>query len=293
MFYRQKILLALTELCGRSSQNTDLQKLLFLFCQETGENHYDFFPYKFGAFSFVSYDDKRKLIEQGHLKDTAHFELASNTSYLNQLKAKDRADILAFAQKTQNLRGRTLIRKTYLEYPKYATRSTIANTILTSEEQDKVKADWNDEKCSALFSIGYEGKSIDEYLRCLILNNVNVLLDVRRNPFSRKHGFSQKQMKRYLESAGIQYTHLPELGIASHLRKNLDDKASYEALFAHYSANVLSNQSGALCKIMNFLEEYKRVALTCFEADPSMCHRHKVTEALNEDPRFSYPIIHL
>jgi uncharacterized protein (DUF488 family) len=164
---------------------------------------------------------------------------------------------------------------------------------LTPEEQNKIKAYWNNDQSSTLFSIGYEGKSIDEYLRYLILNNVSVLVDVRRNPFSRKHGFSQKEMKRYLEGAGIQYIHLPGLGIASHLRKNLDDKTSYEALFAHYSANILPHQSEALCEIMNLLEKYKRVALTCFEAEPSMCHRHKVTEALDADIRFDYPIIHL
>jgi hypothetical protein len=227
------------------------------------------------------------------LKDTTHFELANNISYLNQLKTKDRAAILIFAQKTQNLRSRNLIRKTYLEYPTYAVRSSIISTVLSLEEQDKVRVDWNNDLSPTLFTIGYEGKTIDEYLRCLILNNVNVLVDVRRNPFSRKHGFSQKEMKRYLESVGIQYVHLPELGVDSRLRKNLDDKASYETLFIHYSENVLPYQSEALCKIIDLIDQHKRVALTCFEAEPSMCHRHKVTEALAADSKFSYPVAHI
>lgn len=54
MFYRQKLLLALIESNGHSIKRTDLQKLLFLFCQETGQNYYDFFPHKYGPFSAKS-----------------------------------------------------------------------------------------------------------------------------------------------------------------------------------------------------------------------------------------------
>jgi hypothetical protein len=55
MYYRRKILLALIEVFGGSLQSTDCEKLLFNFCQQTGKNHYDFFPYKYGPFSFLSY----------------------------------------------------------------------------------------------------------------------------------------------------------------------------------------------------------------------------------------------
>ncbi len=49
MYCRRKILLALIEVFGGSLQNTDCEKLLFNFCQQTGKNHYDFFPYKYAA----------------------------------------------------------------------------------------------------------------------------------------------------------------------------------------------------------------------------------------------------
>src|SRR3989304_7086803 len=55
MYYRRKILLALIEVFGGSLQSTDCEKLLFNFCQKTGKNHYYFFPYKYGPFSFLSY----------------------------------------------------------------------------------------------------------------------------------------------------------------------------------------------------------------------------------------------
>ncbi|MFZ5919818.1 MAG: hypothetical protein ACOYY3_02060 [Chloroflexota bacterium] len=75
MYYRRKILLALIEVFGGSLQNTDCEKLLFNFCQQTGKNHYDFFPHKYGPFSAVSYYDKQRLIDLGLLKPVKDFQL--------------------------------------------------------------------------------------------------------------------------------------------------------------------------------------------------------------------------
>ena len=61
LFSRQRQLLQLLDALGGTSGMLDFQKLLFLYCQEpsTGEAPYDFVPYKFGAFSFTSYADRR------------------------------------------------------------------------------------------------------------------------------------------------------------------------------------------------------------------------------------------
>lgn len=293
MFYRQKILLALIEINGRTLYSTDLEKLLFLFCQQTQHNHYDFFPHHFGAFSFLTYYDKQKLINQGHLKDSKQFELATNSSYLQQLKARDCWALQSFTIATQNLRGRNLIRKTYLEYPEYVIRSQIIDKTLEPEEIKSLQYLWNKNPTPMLFTIGYEGKTIDEYLRNLIFNNIKVLVDVRCNPFSRKHGFSQKELRRYLESAGIKYIHMPELGVASHLRKEITTLLAYESLFNQYEADVLPKNEKSLEKIINLVTEHQQVALTCFEADHCMCHRHKITQALETHPLFTYSIQHI
>ena len=293
MFYRQKILLAMTEVSGRRVGSTDLQKLLFLYCQETQQNHYDFFPYQFGAFSFTSFFDKRKLIEQGHLKNLDHFELNTNSSYLNQLKPKDRAALRVFAVKTKNLRGQRLIQKVYLEYPEYALKSTILKKILSPIEQERIQQTWEIDSSPMVFTIGYEGSTIDDYIYRLAINNVKVLIDVRRNPLSRKHGFSKKSMQNYLERVGIMYFHMPELGIESQLRKNLSDKESYNDLFDLYAKSILPNQSVALKRIIKIAATHSRIALTCFEADPCMCHRHKIIESLEENEAFNFPVVHI
>ena len=76
MYYRRKILLALLEVFDDSLKSTDCrQKFLFNFCQQTGKNHYDFFPYKYGPFSFLSYYDKRRMIDLELLKSADDFQL--------------------------------------------------------------------------------------------------------------------------------------------------------------------------------------------------------------------------
>ncbi len=73
MYYRRKVLLALIEVFDSNLNNMDCEKLLFNFCELTKKNHYDFFPHRFGPFSYVSYYDKRRLTELGLLKNTRDF----------------------------------------------------------------------------------------------------------------------------------------------------------------------------------------------------------------------------
>jgi len=104
---------------------------------------------------------------------------------------------------------------------------------------------------------------------------------VRRNPLSRKYGFSKSTLRNAGEGVGIRYEHLPELGIASEERKGLVTQADYDELFAAYESESLPKQSASLAKILHWIEKEKqRVALTCFEKLPCECHRHCVAEAL-------------
>lgn len=293
MYYRQKILLALTEVFGGKLQSTDLQKLLFLYCQSTKKHHFDFFPYKFGAFSFTSYYDKQKLVAQGFLKDCSDFVIDGSKSFINQLESDDRVKLKAFYAKFRHLRGQELVKQTYLNYPQYAMRSEIVADLLNQNELQVVSSHWDSDSSTKLFTIGYESSTIDHYLYRLITNNVATLVDVRKNPYSHKHGFTQKGLKSYVEKVGISYFHLPELGIASHLRKELYATNDYAVLFDYYSKEILPTQDFALSKLKQMIVDYHRVAITCFEANPLMCHRHKIAEQLEVDPELNISVFHL
>ncbi|WP_342774750.1 DUF488 domain-containing protein [Bartonella massiliensis] len=52
-------------------------------------------------------------------------------------------------------------------------------------------------------------------MNCLIENDIKFLCDVRKKPISRKHGFSKRQLEKAVSNIGIEYIHLPELGIVS------------------------------------------------------------------------------
>jgi uncharacterized protein (DUF488 family) len=110
-----------------------------------------------------------------------------------------------------------------------------------------------------------------------------LLSDVRRNPISRKYGFSKGTLGKGCEGVGIRYEHVPELGIASEQRKSLETQADYDALFAEYERDSLPMQGPALAKIRAWVRSGERVALTCYERVPSRCHRHCVSEALERE----------
>jgi uncharacterized protein (DUF488 family) len=282
MYYRRKILLALIEAFGGSLQSMDCEKLLFNFCQQTGKNHYDFFPHKYGPFSFLSYYDKRRMIELGLLKSAEDFQLNTKHSYLNELTPADKTALLKFKSAMVDLRGDKLVQKTYREFPQYTSRSKIVNKNFTPEELKQLQFAWNIDTKPAVFSIGYEGLTIDAFLNKLIANNIMLVVDVRHNPQSMKHGFSKKTFKDYIEKAGMKYIHIPELGIPASLRKGLGTSVSHESLFRKYETELLPNHDEAQKRLISLIAEYSRVALVCFESDHHYCHRNTLVEHLQK-----------
>ena len=293
MYYRRKIILALIEVFGGSLQSTDCEKLLFNFCQQTGKNHYDFFPYKFGPFSFLSYYDKRRMIDLGLLKSADDFQLNTKHSYLKELTPTDKAALLRFKSNMGDLRGDKLVKKIYRDFPQFTSRSKIANRHFAPDEIKQLQFAWNTDTKPVVFSIGYEGLTIDSFLNKLIANNVTVVVDVRNNPQSMKYGFSKKSFKQYIESAGMKYIHIPELGIPSAMRKGLGESVSHKALFKIYENKFLPKQETEIKQLIDLTNKDERIALVCFEADHHFCHRHTLIEHLQKNKSFKRAVIHL
>ena len=138
----------------------------------------------------------------------------------------------------------------------------------------------NDQIKPTLSTIGYEGRTSEAYFCALVGAGITVLCDVRRNPISRKPGFSRTALSHRCEELGIQYVHIPTLGIESEKRKTLKTQDDYDALFAEYEKTLLPHHRDDLERIQKLVDAGERVALTCFERKPSQCHRHCVTDAL-------------
>ncbi len=290
-YYRRKLLLALIEVFDGNLSNTDCEKLLFNFCKVTGKNYYDFFPYYFGPFSFVSYYDKRRLTEQGLLKQAQDFQLNTKHSYLEELEPSDKQVLIEL--KMSGLRGNRLIRKTYKENPLYTVRSEILIDLFDAQEIRQIQIAWNTDKTPLVFTLGYEGLTIDAFLNKLIASNIMAVVDIRSNPQSMKYGFSKKSFSDYIEKAGIKYFHIPELGVPSTMRKGLGINTSHEQLFQKYETDLLPKQKDAQIKLLDLIDAYTRVVLVCFEADPFSCHRRTLVEYLQKEKVLLKPVRHL
>lgn len=280
LFKRQKILLALIEEFGGSLKNTDLQKYLFLLAAHQKEKSYHFVPYKYGCFSFQAYQDKRNLTRKGFLKISDDWKLSKNGHYRQMLSSQDAHDIWQVEKDYRNLAGDELIRHVYKNYPYYAINSEIAHRVLDDKELLAVEKEKPGKTGFVLCSIGYEGKSFEEYLNILITEDIKVLCDVRKNPISRKYGFSKKTLMNALDKLGIEYEHCPDLGIESQKRCKLETQADYDALFEEYENTTLKEGNRGIARLNALLGSKQRIAVTCYEKLPQQCHRTRVAKAI-------------
>lgn len=294
MFYRRKVILSLLQLFEGELEKIRLQKLLFLFTQKQLKAEYDFVPYKYGCFSYSANADLTTMANRGILSESeTSFKRTDTTDYTQTLKEADRKLLYQIKKLYGSMDANALMKHTYIHYPYYAINSVKAKSILTPVELDKVEATRPSDDETVLFTIGYEGISLEEYLNRLVKNNVKVLVDVRRNPLSMKYGFSKAQLVRSCSSLGLTYMHFPEVGIQSDLRQELNSQSDYDKLFTLYCEKELPNTLPIQQSILNILKQHKRIALTCFERDICQCHRKHLAEAIVRLPGFEYQLKHI
>lgn len=298
LYYRQKILLALIQVFGGNVKNIDLQEYLFLFTKLFQKDpSYHFVPFKYGCFSFQSYADRRKLVELGVIEAGEDgWQLKTAEDFIGELKLADQERIGSFHREIVPLQGDALVKRVYEEYPYYAINSKIADHVLEKTGIEKIAAErkeMNQGRKYRFYTIGYEGKAFEQYLNQLITHDIRLLCDVRKNPLSRKYGFSRKVLQGTLNDLGIEYLHMPELGITSNKRQSLETQADYDRLFSEYERTTLKKNKASLERLKQLMKAHKRIAITCFEGLPCQCHRGRVAQALAESSDWQYPVNHL
>jgi uncharacterized protein (DUF488 family) len=123
--------------------------------------------------------------------------------------------------------------------------------------------------------IGYEGLSLTAFLARLSSLGVTHVVDVRFAARSRKRDFNKTALAAALASAGIGYTHLPSLGNPPSNRPGFRGSASELAAARARYAELMPSLSPVI-----ELSARERVALLCFEADESRCHRDVILSSL-------------
>ncbi|MEN3370773.1 MAG: hypothetical protein V7609_2916 [Verrucomicrobiota bacterium] len=142
----------------------------------------------------------------------------------------------------------------------------------------------------SLFTAGYEGLALPDFLRQLKAASVEVLFDIRYRPQSRKPGFSKNKLAAACKRRGIRYLHDPKLGTPP------DQMAAMKEA-GEYTPQIFKRYRRFLLKQVESLETAVEVAskentcLLCYERDYRTCHRKIVAEEITL--RTGLPVTHL
>ena len=140
-----------------------------------------------------------------------------------------------------------------------------------------------------VMTIGYQGRSISDFLDILEQSSVDVVVDVRSRPISRKHDFSKRRLTEHLDSRGIGYQHIPELGMPVDLLDKRCGKTGNAEILDIYRSQM-SERHEPLTNVETSARSVT-ICLLCFETNPLHCHRSVVAEALKLQGKLG--ILHL
>jgi uncharacterized protein (DUF488 family) len=131
-----------------------------------------------------------------------------------------------------------------------------------------------------LYTFGYEGLSIDEFIGRLVDAKVKTVVDVRELPLSRKRGFSKTSFSAALSEQGIAYLHLPALGCPKPVRNQYKADSNWQTYTRDFLAYV-ATQVAPIQELVK-ISHVTTACLVCFEANFSMCHRTFVARAARQ-----------
>lgn len=275
MLIRQKCLLYMVERAGRPVSRLELTKWAFLLAHEMpsggGSAFYDFVPYHYGPFSFTLFREADGLVRDGYLQDDADGKIwervADVESGAGDLASDVRSDAARVVDYFADRGHDELIDYVYGEFPWYTVNSRIRKLA----EKPSARP--------AVYTVGYEKWSVDRLLNELMRQGIGRIIDVRYNPVARRYGFHKSTLSRVGAKVGVEYVHVPELGIPSDLRRDLNWRDDYQRLFAHYTNKLLRKHADAVNRVAGLVQE-KASALLCMEADSTLCHRTRLAEAV-------------
>lgn len=132
-----------------------------------------------------------------------------------------------------------------------------------------------------IWTIGHSTRTIEEFLELIILNDIEVVADVRSYPGSRKYPhFNAKALTESLIERGIDYVPLKELGGRRRSRPDSPNTVWRSEAFRGYAdyMETLEFQDG-IDKLLR-LSRQKRTAMMCAEAVWWRCHRSLISDYL-------------
>jgi uncharacterized protein (DUF488 family) len=132
-----------------------------------------------------------------------------------------------------------------------------------------------------IFTIGHSTHPIDEFIRMLQAYQIALLVDVRTIPGSRRNPqFNREELEYALQSHGIDYLHLKELGGLRHPARASTNTAWKNSSFRGYADYMQTGEFLAGVQRLVELARSRQTAIMCAEAVPWRCHRSLIADAL-------------
>jgi len=251
MLHRQKVIMRLLQHFDDLQKLDDLQHICYLMRYQSttagGGAFYDFVPRRGEPHSFALEHELGKLVSAGLIGMDGDPPRWTNRFPPPVIEASVESDIPRLG----------------------SDRST------TSPDTSRRDASAS----SAVYTAGYEGLSIDRFLRLLVDSGIQRLIDVRNNPSSRRYGFHKTTLRRLTSELAIAYEHIPELGIAASIRDQYSNENSRPLMFDRYEATTLKAESEVIERVADLIRERPSV-LVCMEADPADCHRSRLAKSI-------------
>jgi uncharacterized protein (DUF488 family) len=129
-----------------------------------------------------------------------------------------------------------------------------------------------------VFTVGYQGRTIDEFANMLMTHGVTIVVDVRSRPISRIKGFSKTRLSAALESMGIKYQHVRDLGMPEQWMPLRSGKDGNQLVLNLYRG-TMNEREGCVDRLEQ-LAESETICLLCFESNHRHCHRDILADSL-------------
>lgn len=126
-----------------------------------------------------------------------------------------------------------------------------------------------------IFTIGYEGQTLEQFIQRLGAHRVGVVVDIREAPVSKRHGFTKRELQAKLKAAGVGYIMKREWGNPKRKAGGVDERRDPRGAMTAYTEYLAPHIVDAAAFVQDIMP--RRPAFLCYEAEPFHCHRSRFT----------------
>lgn len=275
---RQKLVISLINRSGGRVTRLHLVKQAFLLKENLdprfAASFYGFVPYHSGPSSFTLYHELGSMASAGLVRfpSLRAVEITDDGDKATRhLEPGLEQEIERFQETYGQYGTNELVDLVYSRYPWYTTRSRRRGYSAIQPKE----ADY------AVYTIGYEGMQVDEFLDLLLRSGIRRIIDVRRNAVSRRFGFAGSTLSSLARKMCVKYCHEPGVGVPTEWRDHLETAQDLSRLLQKYAGELLTDAEESVKRIDRWVVS-EPSALMCMEADPARCHRSVLAQSVHK-----------